>query len=314
MNKINRTTLCLVIFAAMLINGCVRATPSHTAKPEPTSTFVLGRPVDTHTPSPTFTLTLTATPTATSIAACPGAPAITIKEKVYAQVSSNPPLYSDVRKDPGLGGEQIGRLKPGQIIWVADGPRCADGYAWWLIRSLDDLEGWTAEGDAKNYWLLLPDDQFFYDTDKQNASSLIKLFVGQKYRVTLAGTYSLWVPAQWTDPGVCIRGNAEPLPMFPSPGKANGPIGADACYHFARPFYGPCQADFEKGETISRIMFSTNGGVTYSLAVPVVAQYRKDHTYTYEVTGEGYPLSIRLDDSVLDDNYGQILVMIEKTE
>jgi hypothetical protein len=41
-------------------------------------------------------------------------------------------------------------------VRVEDGPRCADGYAWWFVRNLDGLEGWTAEGDAAGYWLVEP--------------------------------------------------------------------------------------------------------------------------------------------------------------
>ncbi|OGO25541.1 MAG: hypothetical protein A2136_02110 [Chloroflexi bacterium RBG_16_54_11] len=35
-----------------------------------------------------------------------------------------------------------------------DGPRCADGFTWWFILSLDGLEGWTAEGNGAGYWLI----------------------------------------------------------------------------------------------------------------------------------------------------------------
>jgi hypothetical protein len=52
------------------------------------------------------------------------------------------------------------------------------------------------------------------------------------------------------------------------------------------------------------------GAPAISFPIPITARYRKDHTYLYEVTGQGYPLSVKLDDVLLDDNYGQILITI----
>jgi len=223
-------------------------------------------------------------------------------------------LFSNLRSEPGLKGEWIAKLKPGQAIWIVDGPRCADGYTWWFVRSLEKLEGWTAEGDSANYWILEFHDTFLYDTNDQSSRSNVVLNQGQKYRITMSGTYSLWVPEQWTDNGVCIRGDSESTPMYPSPGKTNGPVGADPYYRFARPFYGPCQNALEPGETISAMMFSTDGGLNYSIPLPIIAQYRRDHTYVYKVNGQGYPLNVKLDDAVLNDNYGQIFIMIEEAD
>ncbi len=317
MHKMVRAILFLAFFAAAVLSGCDR-TPS-TPFAEPTATFALGLPA---TKPPQMTATLTATipsvptptPASTRVNACPDAPAIRIAANSWVHVSLEPPLSSNVRKDPGLDGERTTRLAPGQIVWVSDGPRCADGYTWWFVRTFDFENGWTAEGDAENYWLLPVDESFFYNTEKPSASSKKVLTQGSTYRVTLAGTYSMWVKEQWTDAGVCIRGDYEIAPIFPTVGKVNGPVGADAYARFARPFYGPCATTYEPGETVSQIQFSSDGGATYKLAVPYSAQYRQDHTYTYVVNGHGYPLFIRLDDGVLEDNYGQILVLIEKME
>jgi hypothetical protein len=315
MNKHFVTILCLALINIAVLSGCERTTP--TSFSEPTATFAIGWPA-TKTPILTATstqmATLTATPAPTSASSCADAPAIRLTANSWAHVSLVPPLSSNVRKEPGLEAERVSRLAPGQIVWVMEGPRCADGYAWWLVRDSDYQQGWTAEGDTENYWLLPTQDSVFYNTDQPSASSHMVLAQGQNYRVTLSGTYSLWVRAQWTDAGVCIRGNFEVAPLFPSAGKENGPVGADAYARFARPFYGPCATTFEPGETISQIQLSTDGGATFALAVPISAQYRPDHTYVYEVKGHGYPLAIRLDDGVLQDNYGQILVLIEKAE
>jgi len=310
-------SILLVLFLA----GCARnpiptpsTTPGATQTLAPTSTPIPSstpRPTSTPKPTPTRTPPPTATPT---MIVCPGAPAITNKPKSWAYISTNPPVSNNVRKEPGLNGERVGRLVSGEIVWIEDGPRCADQYAWWLVRSVTGLEGWTAEGDANDYWLLQPLETFFYDTASQSSTSKVTLGVRQKYRVIMSGTYSLWVPTQWTDNGVCIEGDSELNPMFPSPGKLNGRVGADPYKQFARPFYGPCQKPKDPSETISAMMFSLDGGVNYDIPTPVIKQYREDHTYRYEVTGRDYPLYVRLGDAVLNDNYGQILVMIEEIE
>ncbi len=289
-------------------------TPSPGATDTPTI-FTPIVPTNTPTKSGPATPTKTATPIVhENVTSCPGAPAIANKLNSWAQVSVLPPISNKVRTDPGLSGERIGLLNPGEIVRIVDGPRCADSYTWWFVKSLSGLEGWTAEGDASGAWLVQPLEWFFYDSVNQSSTSKTVLSMGQKYRVTMAGTYSIWFREQWTSPGVCIRGESEPLPMFPTPLKTNGPVGADPYYRFARPFYGPCQEPTDSSEMISPIMLSLDGGNTYSLAVPVVAKYREDHTYTYVVMGRGYPLKVRLDDVPLDDNYGEFIILIEKID
>jgi hypothetical protein len=289
--------------------------------PTQTSTPIPPTLSATTTPAPTDTRTATATSTPTppgtsivseQVTMCPGAPTISIKRNAWSQISLQPPIYNNVRSEPGLNGKKIGKLKPGETVLIVDGPRCADGYTWWFVRSPTGLEGWTAEGDATGYWLIQPFDAFFYNTVDQSSTSKVILNGGQKYQIIMSGTYSLWIPEQWTAQGVCIRGKSELRPMFPSPLKTNGPVGADPFYRFARPFYGPCQELVDPSETVSVMMFSLDGGKNYSIPIPMIAQYREDHTYIYEVVGQGYPLKVRLGDAVMEDNYGQILIIIEK--
>ena len=291
----------------------ITQTPTSPHKPTATTT-----PAPTNTPVATakVTPTVTGTPIVSNqVTICPGAPAISIKRNAWVQVSLHPPISNNVRSEPGLQGERIGRLKPGETVWIVDGPRCADGYTWWFVRSLAGLEGWTAEGDATGYWLRQPFDAFFYDTVNQSSTSKVVLNEGQEYQIIMSGTYSLWVPVQWTAQGVCILGESELSPLFPSPLRWNGQVGADPFYQFARPFYGGCEnRTLDSSETISAVMFSLDGGKSYSIPIPLIAKYREDHTYIYEVNGQGYPLKVKLDDAVLDDNYGQILIVIEETK
>jgi hypothetical protein len=59
-----------------------------------------------------------------------------------------------VRREPDREAEVLGQMMPGEKFTVLDGPRCADGWTWWRVRSrVQDLEGWTSEGDERTYWL-----------------------------------------------------------------------------------------------------------------------------------------------------------------
>ncbi len=53
-----------------------------------------------------------------------------------------------VRDMPGTSAPSrvIGQIPGGNWFTVLDGPRCADGYNWWLVES-NGLVGWTADAD-----------------------------------------------------------------------------------------------------------------------------------------------------------------------
>lgn len=285
------------------------ATQVPTFPPEPTATLP---PAPTATVVPTLTLIPTVTPTAP---VCSEAPDTPLKVGDWAHVSLEQPFSNRIRIEPSINSESTGRIQPGEIVKILAGPACADGYVWWRVRSLGGLEGWTAAGDAAGDWLVLPMDAFTYDTVSQSAGSAVALKLREKYRIILAGSYSLWAPDQWTNPYVCIWGKSEPGPMLPSPGRINGRAGLDPFVVFARPFYrNDCQDPnlVPVAERVSLIMISLDGGIDYALLTPQESGYRVNHTYVYTVTGEGFPIRVKLDDAVMDDNYGQIFVMIEK--
>ena len=90
---------------------------------------------------------------------CPGAPSSRLKVGEYAYVSTNPPLANRVRNGPGKSYDVIGKIQPGKVMEILEGPRCADNWAWWKVRELDTgLVGWTSEGDNQNYWLIPCED------------------------------------------------------------------------------------------------------------------------------------------------------------
>lgn len=72
-----------------------------------------------------------------------------------ASISSDSDLSNRVRQEPGLAGKVIGRLPPGAIVKILEGPVCADGFVYWKVQSplIPAGTGWTAEGDGKEYYL-----------------------------------------------------------------------------------------------------------------------------------------------------------------
>ena len=74
---------------------------------------------------------------------------------MFAYVNPDPPLPNNLRREAGKNSSLIGDIQPGQAMKILEGPQCADGWVWWKVRTLEpQLEGWTAEGDRQNYWLI----------------------------------------------------------------------------------------------------------------------------------------------------------------
>ena len=104
-------------------------------------------PTPTPTPTPEPTLILTAHP-------CSGAPGSHLVVGMTAQVSKNPPISNNVRKNPDTGAVIVGTIGPGTVVSILDGPSCGGSFVWWKISAPDGTTGWTAEGDATSDWLM----------------------------------------------------------------------------------------------------------------------------------------------------------------
>lgn len=98
-------------------------------------------PSPTELPSPTPTLPPTAAP-APGISLVIGQPA-----RVIAAGGIN------VREKPGMDALRLGKLAPGAVVQVLEGPVSGPQYRWWRVRDRRNLEGWVAEGDADGPWL-----------------------------------------------------------------------------------------------------------------------------------------------------------------
>jgi uncharacterized protein YgiM (DUF1202 family) len=61
--------------------------------------------------------------------------------RVYTTAGDN----LNLRSGPGLNFDIIARLEKDSEATLLEGPRKADGYAWWRIQTADGQEGWAVE-------------------------------------------------------------------------------------------------------------------------------------------------------------------------
>ena len=79
-------------------------------------------------------------------------------------------IPNNLRANPTTGAAFIASLFPGDLVSVADGPVCADGFRWWEIAGEGGFSGWTVEAasDASEAWLLhLPQSPLLNDCPLQ---------------------------------------------------------------------------------------------------------------------------------------------------
>ena len=165
----------MVFLLALTLSACTRSASSGMTPlpslppPTVTDTFVTTAPTTTVPASatassePTEEQLVTATPrtasaTATqalSQASCGNALSTRLHLEGYAYVDPEPPLPNNLRSNAGQDQALLGDIQPGQAMKILEGPKCADGWWWWKVRALEtELEGWTAEGDEQDYWLV----------------------------------------------------------------------------------------------------------------------------------------------------------------
>jgi serine/threonine protein kinase/type II secretory pathway pseudopilin PulG len=106
-------------------------------------------------PTPTATATITPIPTRPPAQICENTYPTRLQLGDKGAVSLDPPIRNNVRKDPGLDAELVGKLNPGEAFVVIGGPECKNEMVWWKIRSLvTEIVGWTSEGQVGEYWLV----------------------------------------------------------------------------------------------------------------------------------------------------------------
>jgi hypothetical protein len=131
---------------------------------------------------------------------------------------------------------------------------------------------------------------------------------GKTYRLTIEGTYSIW-SGEW-DSGTCagIPGDA---PMFPSAEGSNGKVGIDSEFYFAVPAGSAlCSSEIPLGT--GALEASLDGGLDFDDLDPISTPVSPDpdHSYEYEVTGQGHPIMFEREDFPSDDNYGVLKITV----
>lgn len=87
---------------------------------------------------------------------CPGAPPqrVSVNGRAYVCTKSDSVF---LRSEPRRAGSTLVSLPPGTQFTVMDGPRCADNWSWWLVKTDDGRNGWIAEGgDSIDPYFICP--------------------------------------------------------------------------------------------------------------------------------------------------------------
>jgi hypothetical protein len=245
------------------------------------------------------------------IVSCPGAPVSRLKITDWARVSVDPPLANRIRSSPSKSGDLVGEVQPGENVLILDGPQCADGYAWWQVRSLSGLEGWTAEGDAAGYWLVEPISAW-YDLPEPIQPGETKAYDLREIRISLD-----------TSLFSAVEGTYYPLATpLPTPATAETPWPDDPrrvefgdmdlyAAHSDYSFSGAIEGDmrvYDLQDPLSRYYLGNLGN---DVCVPAVRKnLEKDSIYAGDLdpfcgTISGIPLLFKVDIQVIPFSGGK---------
>ncbi|MBK9123427.1 MAG: SH3 domain-containing protein [Chloroflexi bacterium] len=155
----------LLVVLVLVAAACAPRQPDAPATPDvpiPTATLT---PTPTASPTPTRTATpaIVIAPlrsatavlfpaTVVPVPVCQDTPRSRMIVQARGQVTSEDPSPLNVRESASIRAEVLTQLQARSLFYVLDGPRCADGYAWFRIRARG-VEGWVAEGDSENYYI-----------------------------------------------------------------------------------------------------------------------------------------------------------------
>lgn len=139
---------------------------------------------------------------------------------------------------------------------------------------------------------------------------------GVDYVYEAQGTFSIWGAGMWSS-GSC-QGTSEADPLFPSPNETNGTVGVDPEFWFAIPNGSAlCDPDFEIPNHTGGIQVNFDGGTDFDHLEPVGGEPTEpssDHTYSYELTGQGHALRIQREDGNTGDDYGVIRFTVYRVD
>jgi hypothetical protein len=86
---------------------------------------------------------------------CEDAPYSRLAVGLRAATPREPAVPNRIHIEPGKDAENTGFILPGQTVVVLEGPECKEGWVWWKVHNeINNVEGWVAEGDDLEYWLI----------------------------------------------------------------------------------------------------------------------------------------------------------------
>lgn len=146
----------------------------------------------------------------------------------------------------------------------------------------------------------------YYDTPNANTplTMATTLELGTQYVLVVEGTWSFWNEA-------LSVGTPEADAQFPGAtgGRVSTQVGVDAETWWSFPSDHVHPAGHQEN-----LELSLDGGVTYAHVEPVDGPFAvapTGHLYRYELTGEGFPLTVKLLDINAADNYGKIRLTLQ---
>lgn len=82
---------------------------------------------------------------------CTGTQVSRLKPGDVARISSD---LTAIKRNPRRAATNLDLMRTGDEVVILEGPFCADNLAWYkLLWTKKNLEGWAAEGDAREYWI-----------------------------------------------------------------------------------------------------------------------------------------------------------------
>ncbi|MCH2232371.1 MAG: gliding motility-associated C-terminal domain-containing protein [Crocinitomicaceae bacterium] len=159
---------------------------------------------------------------------------------------------------------------------------------------------------------------FSFDTYNTNDNLVEEIFSsdpidsGVTYCMQITGTYSIWSPSYWTNP--C--GIIETSPIYQSPlGNMTGNVGFDFEYKFSYPNSSTCAGEtFPAPATpFPRMEITLDNGVSWFHPI-TSTPFNANHSYLYEIIGQGYPIGIRQNSPLNSDDYGVLKFTMYENE
>ncbi len=133
------------------------------------------------------------------------------------------------------------------------------------------------------------------------------------YLINVIGTFSPWSSQTWANSTNC--GLPEASPIYPSNNIESGKTSHDICYTFAGASPSVCQSNQTIpyiSNTGILIKFSTDGGNSYHDITHFNSNmiYNQNHSYDFQVEGNGENLRIKMFDTYSSDNYGKLQISV----